>query len=234
MTEITEYKEYLSDHEDEWELLDAMCRITISRFYRDRRVFDCLRTELIPNLAANAGMRGEETIHCWSAGCGSGEEAYTMNILWREFNKSHSPGAPDLRITATDANRDMLERCRSGKYSYSSVRDLPPELIRAAFDRTKNEYVIRNQFKKGIEIIEQDIRLQAPAKTFQVIMCRNLVFTYYEKDLQEEILRTLNQRLAAGGYLVTGIHEELPVQPDDLAAMERCPCIFEKVGSSGR
>ncbi|MFB3131394.1 MAG: CheR family methyltransferase, partial [Rhodothermales bacterium] len=76
------YRAYLEAHPDEWDVLDAMCRITISRFYRDRGVFDLLRATLLPQRAQRA--TDETTLRCWSAGCASGEEVYTLKILWLE------------------------------------------------------------------------------------------------------------------------------------------------------
>ena len=80
---LVAYREYLCCHPEEWQVLDSLCRVTISRFYRDKRVFDVLRFEILPSLARRALTDGEKEVRCWSAGCCSGEEPYTLQILWK-------------------------------------------------------------------------------------------------------------------------------------------------------
>jgi chemotaxis protein methyltransferase CheR len=69
------YEDYIEDHPEEWKILDSTCQITISRFYRDRRVFDVLRSRILPSVATNILLGGGNELSCWSAGCCSGEEA---------------------------------------------------------------------------------------------------------------------------------------------------------------
>jgi chemotaxis protein methyltransferase CheR len=225
---IREYREYVEDHADEWELLDEMCRITISRFYRDKGVYDRLCAEVLPRLVEIAKGRGDKTVCCWSAGCASGEEAYSLNILWKACMDSRKRNALEMKITATEALNAMLERCRQGIYTKSSLKDLPVELVRIAFDRRGNEYVLRGPYRKGIKFIRQDIRRNAPAGMFHLIMCRNLAFTYFEDRIQQEILGNIDRRLVQGGFLVIGVHESLPLQAHNFAPIENCPCIYEK------
>ena len=82
LTQISEYREYLRTNSDEWSVLDGFTRISISRFYRDRDVFDHLRDVLLPGAVGAAKDRGEEQIRIWSAGCASGEEPYTLAMIW--------------------------------------------------------------------------------------------------------------------------------------------------------
>ena len=77
LPDLVAYREYLVSHHEEWQVLDSLCRVTISRFYRDRRVFDVLRFEILPTLARRALTDAEKEVRCWSAGCCSGEEPYT-------------------------------------------------------------------------------------------------------------------------------------------------------------
>ena len=81
LEDLDAYQRYLETHAGEWPHLDAMCRITISRFYRDREVWESLRRRALPALAAAAGERGDGVLRAWSAGCASGEEPYTLNIF---------------------------------------------------------------------------------------------------------------------------------------------------------
>src|SRR5688572_3980003 len=97
------YRARLEAEPAEWEVLDSLCRVTISRFYRDHRVFDVLREELLPALLRDARGRGESVLRIWSAGCASGEEPYTIAVL---FRLGLAPAFPELRLEllATDAD----------------------------------------------------------------------------------------------------------------------------------
>lgn len=202
------YKAYLDDHPGEWGRLDAMCRITISRFYRDRGVFERLE-ELLAGIAKESLERGEELLNCWSAGCASGEEAYTLLLIWELRLKARFPGL-DLRITATDSDLNMLRRGEEGCYKPGSMKDLPIELIEAGFDRSGGQLCIKDRFKKKVTFLNQDIREAMPDGPFRIILCRNLMFTYFNESLQRKALERLAERLIPGGLLVTGIHETLP------------------------
>ncbi len=205
--EIDGYREFLTHNEAEWSLLDSFCRITISRFYRDRGVFDSIAREALPHLAGRALGRGDRTLYCWSAGCASGEEAYTLKIIWETLLSQEFP-ALAIHITATDADSRMLRRALRGSYTPSSLRELPPPLL-SQFHKG-DEYTLPDRFRQDIDFLEQDIRLEMPDGPFHLILCRNLVCTYFEAALQEELLNEILYRLLPGGLLVIGIHESLP------------------------
>lgn len=207
---LSVYREYLDLHPGEWRVLDSLCGITISRFYRDRGVFDFICSEILPSLAKDALLGGGDEVRCWSAGCCSGEEAYTLQIVWKLRILPALQKDLPLRITATDINRDVLKRAREGSFSDSSLVDLPDDLRRQAFTRSEKLYSIKNVFMEDIEFREQDIRLQLPDGRFHLILCRNIVFTYFEDALQQEIFDKILDKLHHGGSLVIGIHETLP------------------------
>ncbi len=222
------YENYLGDHPEEWRILESILRITISRFYRDRGVFDILCSRILPSLAKNILMTGGNELRCWSAGCCSGEEPYTLQILWklRVIPELHQD--LPLRIIATDIDPNVLERARDGHYSESSLRDLPEELVRQAFTRSGSDCAIKKPFTENIEFMEQDIREQSPEGSFHVIFCRNLVFTYFEEALQREILDRILGKLNRGGILVIGIHESVPKGVTDVIRDDDTPGIYKK------
>ena len=82
LADLEAYRHYLQTHTREWATLDTLCRITISRFYRDSMVFRLLAMELLPQLAARLIREGRTVLRVWSAGCASGEEPYTFRLLW--------------------------------------------------------------------------------------------------------------------------------------------------------
>lgn len=216
------YRSRLESNPDEWKVLDSLCRITISRFYRDRGVFDHIGGVVLPRLAE----RVQQRVSCWSAGCASGEEAYTVRILW-ELCGSPSTTGKDMRILGTDADRAMLERAGRAVYPASAIKELPPDLTSRAFGRSGGKYALRERFKEKVRFEEGDIRGSMPRGPFDLVLCRNLVFTYYEESLQIEILRGISALVRPGGVLVIGLHESLPV--DDSGLVEDSPAIYERI-----
>jgi chemotaxis protein methyltransferase CheR len=104
LADIADYKAYLETHPAEFAVLDGFCRITISRFYRDRAVFDHLRDMILPMLARAAGAR---PARAWCVGCASGEEPYSLRLAWR---LGSAAGGGGLHIIATDTEPRVLER----------------------------------------------------------------------------------------------------------------------------
>lgn len=200
------YVAYLKDHSSEWAILDALCVISISRFYRDRAVFDCLGQTVLPQLANHEGAR---QIRCWSAGCASGEEPYTLSLIWDLRVRPRFPLA-SLAIVATDVDEHLLKRARAGCYPKSALRELPPEWIERAFGRIDNCYCLRDRWRTCVEFRWQDLRVEQPSGDFDLVLCRNLAFTYFNEQLQAATLAILAERLRAEGVLVIGRRESLP------------------------
>lgn len=219
---------YIEDHSEEWQVLDSICQITISRFYRDRAVFDTLWSTILPSLAKKLLLSGGDELSCWSAGCCSGEEAYTLQILWKIRVVPAIGYDLPLRIIATDINPGILRRAREGRHPAGSLRDLPEELIRQAFIQSGKFFTIKRPFTENIDFREQDIRVQLPEGFFHLILCRNLVLTYFEKALQQEILHKIVERLHHAGILIIGVHESLPDRVTGLAPFDNTPGIYKK------
>jgi len=230
LSDFPAYEVYLDDHPEERQILDSILQITISRFYRDRRVFGILCSSVLPSLAKDILLHGGDEVRCWTAGCCSGEETYTLQILWKLCVLPAVHKDLPLRIIATDINHDVLKRAQEGNYSESSLRDLPKELSEQAFAQSGKFYAIRNTFRENIEFLEQDVRLQLPEGFFHIIFCRNLVFTYFEEALQRQILSGIIERLHVGGILVVGIHESLPKGVTGVIQYGENPCIYKKSG----
>jgi chemotaxis protein methyltransferase CheR len=209
LADVVAYRGYLQANPDEWVVLDTLCRVSISRFYRDRDVFDRLRRIILPALAQMAVARGEKELWCWSIGCASGEEVYTLNLVWRLSLQAAFAGLA-CRIVATDADEQLLQRARTGCYPASSLKELPPSWREAAFILSGEEYRLRAKFRAGIDFCCQDIRTEQPAGPFHLILCRNLVLTYFENSLQQQVLAQIVRRMCLGGALVIGKTEHLP------------------------
>lgn len=203
------YREYLEQYPAEWEILDRLCPITISSFYRDKAVFDFLGATLLPQLARDAVEHGAHDLRALSIGCASGEEPYTLMLVWRFSVASRFPPLA-LHAIATDVLEEMLKRAHTACYSSSSLKLLPEAWRAQAFERAGNRYCLRAEFRQGIEFVQQDVHTTLPDERFNLILCRNLVFTYFDEDTQRHILARLLTRLSPGGALVIGRRETLP------------------------
>jgi chemotaxis protein methyltransferase CheR len=203
------YREYLESHDGEWRRLDGLCRITISRFWRDRSVFGAILDNVLPTLAAEAADRGAATLRSFSCGCASGEEPYSLAIGWRLGLGSRYPGL-DLSVVAADADPQMLKRAKRAVYPEGSLRDLPSRWRAHAFSACEDGLRLGDEFRRDVTFLCQDVREQVSEGPFDLVLCRNLVFTYYREPLQVEIAGRLAQVLRPGGALVVGSHESLP------------------------
>ena len=216
------YRLYLTSHDGEWTTLGSLCRVTISRFYRDRGVFDALRSRVLPQLAEAAAARGEDRVRCWSAGCASGEEPYSLVMIWQPDQTLSIA----LEVTATDADEGLLKRARSGRYNKSSLKDLPDELREGSFTEEGGGYVIKDAFRRAVQFELRDIRDEPPTGLFNIILCRNLAFTYYNDRVQEAVLKSIQRVLVPGGVLVIGNHERLPAGGAGFEPIENVPGAF--------
>jgi chemotaxis protein methyltransferase CheR len=205
---IGQYRERLEDDPAEWRFLDGLCRITISRFYRDTHVFDVLGRDVLPALAAEAGKAGR-AVRCWCAGCASGEEVYTLAILWEAEVRPAFPGTR-LEIVGTDADPVMVARAERACYGRGSFKDMPHAWLERAFEASDGRYCITQVYRAGVSILRQDIREAMPEGPFDLIFCRNLAFTYFALEVQRAVLAGIMTRLRSAGYLVIGAHEALP------------------------
>lgn len=221
------YRNYLDTHAEEWDVLQQLCRVTISRFYRDRGVFDAIRDRILPQLITDAEAAGRSVLRCWSVGCASGEEAYSLSLCYR-LGPAGDQGI-ELRVTGTDIDQHLLKRARRACYPPGSLEELPDEWIEVALEPDADEFCIRSAYRDGLSWIHQDVRAETPGETFDLILCRNLVFTYYDEALQMECLERIANCLRGGGYLVIGNHESIPPGDRAFTRVDRSEAIFEHV-----
>jgi chemotaxis protein methyltransferase CheR len=210
------YRSYLEQHADEWAVLDSFCRISISRFYRDRDVFDCLAGSVFPEAARRARARGRSELRCWSAGGASGEEPCTLAVIWQLSVEPDFPGM-SLRIVATEVESQMIQRAREAVYPSSSLKDLPASWRECAFEQVGKEYRLKRRYRDNVQWLQQDVRQEAPGGLFDLILCRHLTFTYFDDAVQRHVVARFTESLEPEGYLVTAKKEKLP---NDLPNLE--------------
>ncbi len=192
LTDVTDYRVRLESEAEEWERLDGLCRISISRFSRDQGVFRCLERQLLPRLAMQALAEGKTRLRIWSAGCASGEEPYTLALMWAFA--APVPGR-EPEIVATDVEPHLLARARRACYPPSSLRELPGAW-RSAFERQDKEFCLKPAYRATVRFLEQDVRERSPEGRFDLILCRNLVFTYFERPFQIAVARRMTEALS--------------------------------------
>ncbi|HYO58234.1 CheR family methyltransferase [Archangium sp.] len=229
---LAAYLERLEADPAERAVLDALCRVTISRFYRDQGVFDALREPLLPQVLEAARARGESVLRVWSAGCASGEEPYTMAVLFRQGLR---PRFPDFRLelVATDADASLLERARRGCYRRATLRELPSGWVDQAFATQGDELCLRPEYREGLDFRREDLRQGMPEGPFHLVLCRNVAFTYFALPVQREVLARLLERLVPGGLLAIGAHESLPEGTAGLARAAGALPLFRHGGTRG-
>jgi chemotaxis protein methyltransferase CheR len=208
--DLTSYRRRLERDPAEWELFRRMCIVTISRFYRDREVWAALREDVLPALAERAlRAGGDPEVRCWSAGCASGEEPYTLALVWRLDVGVRYP-AVRLRVLGTELDERLLARARVGEYRPSSVKELPPGWVERAFEPRRGAVRLRRELRDDVELRQGDLRAAVPEGPFDLISCRNVVFTYFDEGSQRATLARLLGVLSDGGALVVGKGESIP------------------------
>jgi len=223
---VQAYREFLEQQPAEWAVLDSLCRVTISRFYRDRQMFAMLEESVLPEIVDNLLAKGESRLRVWSAGCAAGEEPYTVAIVWLLGLQAHFP-AVSLDILSTDADAGLLERAAAAVYPHSSIKNLPIAWRQQVFDKSGDRYCLRPEYQTPVRFLQHDIRERPPEAPFHLILCRNLIFTYFDSGLQLTCLQQLQQALAPGGYLIVSVHEQLPEQAVGFVPISRRLGIYQ-------
>jgi len=206
--DLAAYRRYLGDHPEEWRELDRLCRVTISRFGRDRGMWSRLTSEILPRLAAESGG----TVAAWSAGCGAGEEPYTLAVAWQLVLAPRWPRLT-LEVLATDIDDGQLARAVEAGYPPGALKELPDAWRDVAFETRAGLAYLQPQFCAAVRVAHHDVREAPPGRRFDLILCRNLAFTYFDEATQRAVATSFRSVLRQGGVLVVGAHERVPEVP---------------------
>lgn len=174
-------------------------------FFRENQHFDLLANTVLPAL----GARGRP-FRIWSAGCSTGEEAYTLAMLLQD----HLPEAarPQAKVLATDISARVLARARSGVYTEEAVRDIPGQFRRRFLHPAQDvpgSFEVDPRIRSMVSFARLNLMDPWPMNgPFDVIFCRN-VMIYFDRETQEQLVRRFHSKVAAGGYLFVGHSESL-------------------------
>ena len=217
LADLAAYRAHLERDPAEWAALETACRVTISRFFRDRGVWQDLEARVLPALAAHR----ERPLRAWSAGCASGEEAYTLALA------GHEAGVA-LEIHATDVDPRLLARAREGLYPESSLREVSQSRRDRLFSENAGAWRLRDRWRGRVTFAEQDLAHALPAGPFELVLCRNLVFTYWDDDRQQTFVEAVAARIVPGGALVIGAHEVLPGGSAGFLPWQAVPLVYRR------
>jgi chemotaxis protein methyltransferase CheR len=187
--------------------LSQILTVTITRFFRDKKVFDILENSILPAMVEH---KGAGDFNMWSIGCANGEEPYSLSMLWEErFERNF----PQIRVTllATDINEDLLKRARQGRYKKSSLMEVPERMLQRFFEIENGFYMINQSIRESVKFKKHDIIREDPFSEMDIIFCRNLAFTYFSRECQMNVLKKIAASLKENGYLIIGKDECLPL-----------------------
>ncbi len=187
--------------------LSQILTVTITRFFRDKKVFDILENSIIPSIVER---KGSGDFRIWSIGCANGEEPYSFAMLWREKFEKMFPKTR-LIIFATDINGALLERAKKGRYKKSSLKEVPDEILQRFFKMENGFYVLDQSIRKSVEFKRHDIIHEGPFSGMDMVFCRNLAFTYFTRETQICVLKKFFSGLKDDGHLIIGWDESLPL-----------------------
>ena len=199
------YQDHLEVHPDEFTTLFNTILINVTGFFRDPQAWDAIRSQVVPHIVS-AKAPGEP-IRAWSAGCASGEEAYTIAMVLAE-----ELGAEQFRervkIYATDVDEDALDGARHAAYTTRQIESVPPNLLELYFERLDGMYLFRKDFRRQVIFGRHDLLADAPISRVDLLICRNTLM-YFNSEAQARILTRFNFALNEGGFLFLGRAETL-------------------------
>jgi chemotaxis methyl-accepting protein methylase len=222
---VMDYLEILEFEPSACHECELLMTVSISRFFRDRRLWEMLKIRWLPDMIVN----GAPQLKVWSAGCACGEEVYSFKIIWEHLGQQFEH-LPALELLATDRHPQYLERARSGIYYPSSLKEVAPDRREIYFESRKGgrQFVIKDHLKRPIRWEIHQLSTDPPGRDFNIIYMRNNVLTYYRKEVQKKALSGILDSLSPGGLLIVGCHEVLPFRPSSLKQMAELPYVFTK------
>ena len=202
---LDHYLRYLHENPQEIDLLFKELLIGVTRFFRDPELWHQLRTEVIPGLLAR--HPGGPVLRAWVAACSTGEEAYSLAMVFHEALQQAGRGAHcTLQIFATDLDAAAIDKARAGVYPAEIVEDLGPERLQRYFTPKGNGFRIRSEIRDMVVFAQHNLVMDPPFTKLDLLSCRNLLI-YLEPELQKKLLLLFHYSLKPGGLLVLGSAE---------------------------
>lgn len=221
---LRDYIKFLRSHPHEVNVLFNDLLIGVTRFFRDSYAFEILKGTIIPKL-----MKDKPEDYCirvWVPGCSTGEEAYSVAIILREYldqTNHHN----NVQIFGTDIDLTSLEIARHGSYPNSIINDVDKNRLKQFFIKEKNSYRIKNEIREMVVFGVQNIIKDPPFTKLDLICCRNLLI-YFNTQLQKKLLPIFHYSLKSKGILFLGTSESISGHDDLFRSIANKWKIFEK------
>lgn len=190
----------------------TLFQVNVSQFFRDYDIFQALRDDLLPEILQKKRFEwGRGPLKVWSAGCASGEEPYSVAMIFDDYSEREKTRF-NFSIIGTDIGQETLRLAREGFYHFDRVKGCPIQFFRRyfKFDRSRGRYRVVNRIKEKVDFLKHDLlSLQDVPGKYDMIFCRN-VFIYFKDETREKILRKFHGKLKKTGYLILGKPESVP------------------------
>ena len=198
---LSEYAHFLTDNTQELDLLFKELLIGVTRFFRDPPVWQYLSETILPPLLEK---HGETPFRVWVIGCSTGEEAYSLAILFHEALRAHETDKQiSLQIFATDLSQDAIAFARRGQYPLAINSVMSAERLAQFFTAHKDHYQIKPYLRDSILFAEHDVILDPPFTKLDLLLCRNLLI-YFDNKLQQQLLPLFHYSLNQNGVMLLG------------------------------
>jgi len=207
---LPEYADYLRSHPAEIEALFQDILINVTSFFRDPETFELLKTRVFPRIVAD--HESADAIRMWVVGCSTGEEAYSLAIVFSEFMEREGRTWP-IQIFATDLNGAGIERARSGLYPKSIADRVSSDRLRRYFYELDGKYRVAKAIRDLCVFAKHNVLEDPPFSRMDVISCRNMMI-YLEPVLQQHLLPIVQYALKPAGVLILGGSESTGAQSD--------------------
>ena len=196
------YQDYIAAIRTDKELMDEFLgymTINVSEFYRDPLQWQFLDKEVFPELIKKFG----KNLKVWSAACSTGDEPYSLVLAMSR----HLP-LSNIRIHATDLDKQVIAKAKEGVYPEKSIAAVPPDLRRRYFTQIGDSFRIAKEIKACVEFREHNLLKDNYPTDFHLIVCRN-VLIYFTEEAKDEVFRKFQKSLKPGGYLFIGSTEQI-------------------------
>jgi two-component system CheB/CheR fusion protein len=220
----SDYLDYLEVHPDEYEQLFEMLLINVTEFFRDPPAWHDLQERILPDLIA--AKADDEPIRVWSAGCASGQEAYTIAMVLAEV-LGVDAYRERVKIYATDIDEDALTQARLAVYSAKDLESVPAELRDRYFERSDQRWAFRKDLRRTVIFGRNNLIQDAPISRLDLLVCRNTLM-YFNAETQARILRHFHFALRDEGVLMLGKSEMMISHRDLFTAVDLKKRIFTK------
>jgi two-component system CheB/CheR fusion protein len=223
---IADYFHYLQRNPGEIQALFKDLVICVTSFFRDLEAFKALETKVVQEIINKKSP--DQDIRVWVAGCGSGEEALSIAMLFREAMEKAAKHL-SLQIFATDIDKDAIDKARQGEYPESIAADVSPERLQHFFVKKESTYKIKQEIRETVIYAVQNLISDPPFSRLDLISCRN-VLIYLDTDLQKQILPLFHFTLNPNGYLFLGSSESIGDAAELFSPLDAKWKIFRRKG----